>query len=123
MNLLLSLALSLFMSAAATPSNPDIQEIIEASNTELEGQGYATYEETADGAAVVYVLYMDGDETALEDYPVDAFREQYVATLLEDEDTAEGIADLFEEGVSLVIRLMTSDGAYIDIPFTADDFE
>ncbi len=123
MNLLLSLALSLFMSAAATPSNPDIQEFIEASNTELEGQGYATYEETADGAAVVYVLYMDGDETALEDYPVDAFREQYVATLLEDEDTAEGIADLFEEGVSLVIRLMTSDGAYIDIPFTADDFE
>ena len=123
MNLLLSLALSLFMSAAATPSNPDIQEFIEASNTELEGQGYATYEETADGAAVVYVLYMDGDETALEDYPVDAFREQYVATLLEDEDTAEGIADLFEAGVSLVIRLMTSDGADIDIPFTADDFE
>lgn len=70
-----------------------------------------------------YVLYMDGDETALEDYPVDAFREQYVQTLLEDEDTADGIADLFEEGVSLVIRLMTSDGAYIDIPFTADDFE
>ena len=123
MNLLLSLVLSLFMSAAATPSNPDIQEFIEASNTELEGQGYATYEETADGAAVVYVLYMDGDETALEDYPVDAFREQYVATLLEDEDTADGIADLFEEGVSLVIRLMTSDGAYIDIPFTAEDFE
>lgn len=123
MNLLLSLVLSLFMSAAATPSNPLVQEFIEASNTELDGQGYATYEETADGAAVVYVLYMDGDETALEDDPVDAFREQYVATLLEDEDTADGIADLFEEGVSLVIRLMTSDGAYIDIPFTADDFE
>lgn len=123
MNLLLSLVLSLFMSAAATPSSPLVQEFIEASNTELDGQGYATYEETADGAAVVYVLYMDGDETALEDYPVDAFREQYVQTLLEAEDTADGIADLFEEGVSLVIRLMTSDGAYIDIPFTADDFE
>ncbi len=121
MNLLLSLVLSLFMSAAATPSNPDIQEFIEASNTELEGQGYATYEETADGAAVVYVLYMDGDETALEDYPVDAFREQYLETL--DEDTADALAELFEDGVSLVIRLMTSDGAYIDIPFTADDFE
>ena len=89
----------------------------------MRDRGTQPNEETADGAAVVYVLYMDGDETALEDYPVDAFREQYVATLLEDEDTAEGIDDLFEEGVSLVIRLMTSDGAYIDIPFTADDFE
>lgn len=56
MNLLLSLVLSLFMSAAATPSSPLVQEFIEASNTELDGQGYATYEETADGAAVVYVL-------------------------------------------------------------------
>ena len=119
MNLLLSLALSLFMSAAATPSNPDIQEANKEAGMEL-----VTYEETPFGNAVVFIVNIPGASAAdLQAMPTDAMKQEFVQGLKSDSDSAEFINALVEEKTNIIMRLVSEDGGSLELFATPADLK
>lgn len=123
LSFLFSIVLSIFMGAAATPTNETISAFIQEANKEA-GQEVATYEETPFGNAVVFTVNIPGVSTAdLQEMPTDMMKQQFVQGLKGDSDSAEFINVLVEENTNIIMRLVCEDGGSVELFVTPADLK
>ncbi len=123
LSFLVSIVLSIFMGAAATPTNETISAFIQEANKEA-GQELVTYEETPFGNAVVFTVNIPGVSASdLQEVPTDMMKQQFVQGLKSDGDSAEFINALVGENTNIIMRLVSEDGGSVELFVTPADLK
>lgn len=122
MNILVSIAAAIMMSAAATPSNPVILEHVQKFQQETKQNENLTvsYEETLLGDAVIMALNIPINTEEMSKIPTDMIKSEFVNNLKQDAGSVELIKALKETKTNLIIRLISSDKNNIDIIVSPD---
>ena len=129
MNILLSLAVSVLLSASAAPTNPVIAQFIEESKAEIANAGAAAqgadvlYEESFLGPAVVMVQPIPVPKDQLSQLPTGEIKKSLIQEMKSDASSKEFLEVLGQEKINFILRFVTSDGGNLDVICTSADFK
>lgn len=129
MNILLSLAVSVLLSASAAPTNPVIAQFIEESKAEIANAGAAAqgadvlYEESFLGPAVVMVQPIPVTKDQLSQLPTGEIKKSLIQEMKSDASSKEFLEALGQEKINFIVRFVTSDGGNLDVICTSADFK
>lgn len=129
MNILLSLAVSVLLSASAAPTNPVIVQFIEESKAEIAKAGAAAqgadvlYEESFLGPAIVMVQPLPVTKDQLSQLPTSEIKKSLIQEMKSDASSKEFLEVLGEEKINFILRFVTADGGNMDVICTSADFK
>lgn len=125
MNFLVSIALSIFMAASATPTNPVIINFIEEGAVEAQKAGMdnpISYEETFLGPAVVITQEVPAPSAQIREIPANMVKPDLIKEMKGDSESRQLIEALKETKTLFIIRMMGNDGQSVDFIISPNEW-